>query len=90
MTNLEKLLENDSEKLTDALVKECIDIDGYFVGYYGPHGILHSIYDPTYFDLAIDKTKFKEIKFTHAPDIAHTRIECKEAISKWLNQLYVE
>lgn len=90
MTNLGKLLENDSEKLADVLIKEYIDVDGFIVGYYGPHGILHSIYDPNVFDIATDRTRFKEIVFSSGPDIDHSRTECKEAIITWLKQPYVD
>ena len=88
MTNLEKLLERDGEKLADALIKECIDVDGYVAGYYGPHGILHSIYDPNVLDLATDTAQFKEVVFSSDPDVNHIRNECKTAILKWLKQQY--
>ena len=90
MTNLEKLLEHDGEKLADALIKECIDVDGYVVGYYGPHGILHSSCDPDVVDLVTDTAQFKEVVFSSGPDVNHSRNECKTAILKWLKQQYVD
>ena len=89
MTNLEKLLENDSEKLADALIKECIDVDGFIVVYYGPHCILHSSYDPDVVDLVTDTAQFKEVVFSSGSDIDDSGTECKEAIITWLKQPYV-
>ena len=90
MTNLEKLLENDAEKLAELLVKPYYDLDGCFIGYIGPNQILHLAYNPKYVRMNIDYTYVKECIFESGLNPYLRKDKCKDSIIKWFKQTHID
>lgn len=84
MTNLERLLENDAEKLAELLVKPYYDEDGSFIGYIGPNQVVHLVYDPD--RVRIHDRRIKQFIFEANSDPYYHRIRCKDDIIKWLKE----
>lgn len=96
MTNLEKMLLNNADELADKLTVPYYHVDGFIMGYTGPHRILYSIASEEVWWMRDEMRFFPEKgidSFIYDPiwkDFNGTRNACKEGIKEWLKAEYKE